>query len=602
MNQRNFFAELKRRNVYKVAVAYAVVAWLLIQIATQVFPFFEIPNWAVRLVVLLLILGFPVALILAWAFELTPQGIKRAEDIPPDDPITSRTGRKLVGITIALAIVAAGLLALPFFRSKPHHPSKAPVPPAAAALPAIGDKSIAVLPFDNLSEDKANAYFAEGVQDEILTRLAKVADLKVISRTSAQRVKATGGDLRDMARQLGVSHILEGSVQKAGESVRVNVQLINPANDTHLWAEIYDRKLNDIFAVESDIAKTIVETLQAKLTGAEQHALVAEPTQNTVAHQLYLKGRYFWSKRTPADLQKALDYFNQAVREDPNFAVAYAAIASTYSLLPDYSAGTPRDCWPKAKTAAQRALELDETIAEAHAAIAAVLTSEGDIAGADREFRRAIQLNPNYATAHQWYADNVLMPLRKFDQATTEMKRALALDPLSLVINTDLGALYLMTRRYDEAIVQLRRTLEMDGNYSRARAALGRALELKGEPDAAIVEYLKAQQLSEHTELPALLGHAHAAAGRRDEALKYLKELERISAETPDRYVGAYSFALLYIGLGNKEAALAALERSAELQETDASIIPVDPFLDPLRGDPRFDALVKKVTGSPEDK
>ena len=590
MKGLNFFAELKRRNVYKVAVAYAVVGWLLVQVATQVFPFFEIPNWAVRLVVLVILIGFPVALVIAWAFEITPEGLKRTES--GEAQPQPRRGGTWIYVVLVGAAVSLSL----FFISRFMTRDKQSVAPMAST------KSIAVLPFDNLSRDPDNAFFAEGVQDEILTRLAKVADLKVISRTSTQRFKSSPNDLPAIAKQLGVSHILEGSVQKAGESVRVNVQLINAANDAHLWAEIYDRKLTDIFAVESDIAKTIVDTLQAKLTGAEQHALVAEPTQNSVAYQSYLKGRYFWSKRTPADLLKALDYFNQAVVEDPKFAVAHAAIASTYSLLPDYSAGTPRDCWPKAKAAAQRALELDETNAEAHTAVAAVLASEGNIAGAEREFQRAIQLNPNYATAHQWYADNVLIPLRKFKEGTTEMKRALELDPLSLVINTDLGGLYLLTRQYDQAIVQLRRTLEMDANYSRARAALGQALELKGDPDAAITEYLRAQQLSDQTEILALLGHAHAAAGRRDEALKYLEQLERISAETPNRYVGAYSFAHLQVGMGNTEAALAALERAVELKETDAYIIPIDPFLDPLRGDPRFEALVKKLTGSPADK
>src|SRR5437588_4692433 len=271
MNLRNFFAELKRRNVYKVAVAYAVVAWLVIQIATQVFPFFEIPNWAVRLVVLLLILGFPVALILAWAFEITPEGIKLEKDVAPNESTMRRGSRKLVGITIALAVIAAGLL---LFRlvgtarwavrsGDDGHRS-------ATSLPAP-DKSIAVLPFDNLSRDPDNAYFASGIQDEIITRLAKIADLKVISRTSTQQYQSKPGNLSEIAKQLGVANILEGSVQKVADQVRVNVQLIQVTSDSHLWANTYDRKLVDIFGVESEVAKAIADALQAKLNGGEQH-------------------------------------------------------------------------------------------------------------------------------------------------------------------------------------------------------------------------------------------------------------------------------------------------------------------------------------------
>jgi len=256
MSDRNFFSELKRRNVYKVAIAYAVVAWLLMQIATQIFPFFDIPNWAVRLVVLLLILGFPVALILAWAFELTPEGIKRADEVAPNESITPRTGRKLIAFTAVVAVIAAGLLAFRFF-----HPAPAPIaavstPPAPVAVPApptIPEKSIAVLPFENLSDEKANAYFADGIQDEILTKLASIADLKVISRTSTARYKSKPEDLKTVSQQLGVATVLEGTVQRAADKVRINVQLIDARADTHLWAKSYDRDAKDVFGVATII-------------------------------------------------------------------------------------------------------------------------------------------------------------------------------------------------------------------------------------------------------------------------------------------------------------------------------------------------------------
>ena len=340
MNLRNFFAELKRRNVYKVAVAYAIVGWLLVQIATQVFPFLEIPNWVVRLVIAVVVIGFPIALVIAWAFEATPEGIKRTK-VADAMPMSAAIGRKkyawiyivVIGAAISVALFLLG-------RYTARNSSSA----SSSGLPA---KSIAVLPFENLSRDPDNAYFAEGVQDEILTRLAKIADLKVISRTSTQRFKSAPENLRQIAQQLGVANILEGSVQKAADQVRVNVQLINAATGTHLWADTYDRKLNDIFAVESEIAKTVADTLRAKLSGAEQSAIAVRPTQDSEAHDLYLRGRYFFGKRTTDDFKRAIDYFNQAIAKDPNYAPAYAGIADIYVLLPKYSRNLLPNCFRK---------------------------------------------------------------------------------------------------------------------------------------------------------------------------------------------------------------------------------------------------------------
>src|SRR5437773_5956189 len=279
MDSRNFFAELKRRNVYKVAIAYGVVAWLLMQVASQIFPFFEIPNWAVRLVVLLLVIGFPVALILAWAFELTPEGIKRAEDVDVSKSIRRKTGRKLDFFVIAVLLLVIGILLFQRF-----HPKVSP------AVSSALEKSIAVLPFDNLSRDPDNAYFSDGIQDEILTKLAGIGDLKVISRKSTAKYKSTPEALKTAARELGVGTVLEGSVQKAGDRVRVNVQLIDARIDTHLWAKSYDRDLKDIFAVESEVAQEIADTLRAKLSPSQSDALATAPTRDTQAYDLFLKG------------------------------------------------------------------------------------------------------------------------------------------------------------------------------------------------------------------------------------------------------------------------------------------------------------------------
>ncbi len=587
MKIENFFAELKRRNVYKVAVAYAVVGWLIAQVATQIFPFLEIPNWIIRLVIVLIAIGFPIALVIAWAFEATPKGIKRTE-IADAMPVAAAGHKKhaWIYIVVIAAILSMGL----FFLGRFSAGSK-----SSASPNDVSNKSIAVLPFENLSSDKENAYFAEGIQDEILTRLAKIEALKVISRTSTQHFKSVPDNLPQIAKQLGVANILEGSVQKSNDQVRVTVQLINAITDAHLWAEIYDRKLTDIFAVESDIAKTIAETLQAKLTGSEKISIAKAPTVNPEAYELYLKGRFFWNKRTAADLRKGIDYFNQATSKDPGYALAYAGLADSYVILSVFGAASPQDSIPQARAAAKKALELDDTLAEAHA-------SSGRISGPydfefDRsiaEFERAIQLNPNYAMAHHWLSWGPLTALARFDRAIAEGKRAVELDPLSLINNADLGGnVYFNARRCDEAIAQLRKTIEIDPRFYLAHYYLGQAFQLKGQRTEAITEYQKAVELDDDPEALAYLGQAYARAGQRDEAQKILAHLRE---EAKSRYVSGYSMALMFMGLGDKEQAIDALERAyREGAGNDLFTIRVDPMLDDLRGEPRFEALAEKI-------
>jgi TolB-like protein/Tfp pilus assembly protein PilF len=582
VNLTNFVAELKRRNVYKVAAAYAVVSWLLVQVATQVFPFFEVPNWTVRLVVLLLVIGFPIALVIAWAFELTPGGIKRTEEADRVYPGRSR-GRAWIYVVISAGLLSAGL----FFLGRYTAPNENKI----GNVPA---KSIAVLPFENLSRDPDNAYFAEGIQDEILTRLAKVADLKVISHTSTQRYKSSPDNLPQIAKELGVANILEGSVQKSQDQVRVNVQLINAATDAHLWADSFDRKLIDIFAVESEIAAKVADILKAKLTGAEQHAISMQPTQNTEAYQLYLKGRYFWNKRTGPDLQKAIDYFKQAIEKDPGYALAYVGLGDSYILLSGFGAARPQDSFPLAEAAAKKALEIDDTLAEAHTTLGfSLCVHHLDFAGSIREFERAIALNPNYATAHHWFGDGPLLAVGQFDRAIAEGKRALELDPLSVIITADLGADYLVARRYDEAIEQFHKAIDLDPRFYYVHWNLAEALEMKGNMREALAEYKKAVELDDDPFVLALLGQAYAKLGQRDEALRILAQLPQIAAH---RYVPSYSYALLHMALGEKDRAIEWLERSyQEGAGLDVVFLKVDPMLDPLQEEPRFQALVAKV-------
>src|SRR6266699_881565 len=311
---------------------------------------------------------------------------------------------KIAALIAVVAIVAAALFVIRLNRREITSASERNVAPSASALTPLPEKSIAVLPLENLSHDPDNAYFAEGMQDEILARLSKIADLKVISRTSTQKYKNAPDNLREIAKQLGVGNVLEGSVQKAADQVRVNVQLINALNDAHLWGDIYERKLTDIFAVESDIAKTIADTLQAKLTGAEKQLIAAQPTTDLTAYELYLKGYSLWSKRGGENLRQAIGFYEQAIARDPKYALAYAGLAEAYVLLPFYTATAPKDAYPTAKAAALKALQLDEKLAEAHTALGLLLCDgDLDMAGSISEFQRAIALNPNYATAHHWY-------------------------------------------------------------------------------------------------------------------------------------------------------------------------------------------------------
>lgn len=593
MNDRpSFFAELKRRNVYKVAVAYAVVGWLLVQVATQVFPFLEIPAWVVRLVIVLVAIGFPIALIIAWAFELTPEGIKRTEDVGP----AQKPSRSHAWIYIAVigAALSAGLFFLGRYTAQ-NRTSQSPAstaPIEAATFPA---KSIAVLPFDNLSRDPDNAYFTEGVQDEILTRLAKVADLKVIARTSTQKFKSAPENLSDIAKQLGVANILEGSVQKVNDQVRVNVQLVNALTNAHLWAEIYDRKLTDIFAVESDIAKAIADALQAKLTGSEKKMMAAQPTTDMTAYELYHKGRSLWEKRSGDNLPKAIAFYEQAIARDPNYALAYAGLANAYVILPFWAGVDRVDANAKAKEAAFKGLRLDSNLAEAHLALGKVYFFEIDLAASLREYQRAIELKPNDAAAHHWFGNDTLVALGRIEEAIAEGKRAVELDPLSPVINADLGTTYYYAHRFDESARQLRKTLEIDPTFFYAHHNLGIALQGSGDLTGAIAEYEKAKQLSDNLFISTLWAAAKAQAGDKDAALQMLGELDKINQR---REGAAYYRALLYLSLKNKDEAVRWLEQGFKDGDGgNISWVKVDPLLDPLHGEPRFEALVQKVVG-----
>jgi TolB-like protein/Tfp pilus assembly protein PilF len=593
-----FFTELKRRNVVRMAGLYLVGAWLLVQIAGTVLPMFGAPDWLPRSIVILLVIGFIPALIFSWAFELTPHGLKRDEDVRPEESIAPQTARRMNRMIIAVLVLALGYFAVDKFVLAPRRETaKSQTPPRPYEAQSVANaKSIAVLPFDNLSRDPDNAFFAEGVQDEILTRLAKVADLKVISRTSTQKYKSAPDNLREIAKQLGVMHVVEGSVQKSADQVRVNVQLINAMTDAHLWADTFDRKLTDIFAVESEIAHTIADILQARLSGSEKSAMSKKPTENSEAYELYLKGRFFWTKRTSLDLPKSAEFYNQAIAKDPNYALAYAGIADCYVLYPDYGVSDPAESYPQAREMALKALSLEPTLGSPHAALGLILTNwDRDYKKAIAEFDLAIQRDPNYATAYQW-KNTALVAIGEFDSAIASSKKAIALDPLSLIVNADLAFNYIYARRFDDAVAQSRKTLEIDPNFHVVQGYLGWALQFKGQLPEALREFRAAANATDEPFSRGLLGQACARAGLRDEAQQILARLEE---QARTKFVTGWVIAAIRLPLGDKDGAMAALEKAYEQHASEILPLKYDPLFDELHGDPRFEALVQKISSPP---
>jgi len=468
----NVFSELKRRNVYKVAAAYAVIGWLLVQVATQVFPFFDIPNWAVRLVVLAIVIGFPIALVIAWAFELTPEGLKRTEDV--DLAASARQPRRHTWIFVV--IVGAALSLGLFFIGRYTARNTASAARTEATGSSIPQKSIAVLPFENLSDDKGAAYFADGIQDEILTKLASIADLKVISRTSTAKYKSKPEDLKTVSQQLGVATVLEGSVQKAADKVRVNVQFIDARADSHLWAKTYDRDMKDVFAIQSEIAQEIADSLQAKLSPAEATKLATAPTKDTAAYDLFLKGEFEQrvanSTFRPESFDQAARWYKEAIARDPNFALAIAQLAicqlRRHWLTDPLSEAEVMEAGRLAK----QALTLAPDLPEAHVAVGLFhYYGFREYEQALTEFQRALELRPNYSLALQFIAF-VHRRQGKWDRTLDELKKSIVQDPLDPYVQGGLAETYVFLRRWKEAEDTARHALTIDPHEATAMRML----------------------------------------------------------------------------------------------------------------------------------
>jgi TolB-like protein/Tfp pilus assembly protein PilF len=453
-----------------------------------------------------------------------------------------------------------------------------------------GIRSLAVLPLDNLSGDASQNYFADGMTDELITDLAQISALRVISRTSVMVYKGARKPLPQIARELNVDAVVEGTVLRSGDQVRITAQLIEASTDKHLWSQSYQGELRDTLALQNRVARAIADQIRINLTPQEQAALRNVKVVNPEAYESYLKGRYFWNKRTADGLKVALAYFNQAIEEDPKYAQAYSGLADTYALLGDwqYAVMTPKQALPKAKAAAIKALELDSTLGEAHNSLAFVLDGfDWDFDSGGKEFRRAIELNPGYATAHHWYAWHLSL-LGRYNEAIAEMRRAEDLDPLSLIINADLAELLVLAHSYDESIRQSRKTIEMDSNFALAHNQLAQAYLGKHMYDEAVAELRKAVQLSEGSPTCiANLARAYAASGKKSEALKLLRDLKKRSNPS---HSNSSEIAMIYASLGDADQAMNWLEKGYEDRFNPGVLL--RPGFDPRRSDPRFQDLV----------
>jgi adenylate cyclase len=578
-----FFAELKRRNVYKVAIAYAVTGWAMAEGISQIFPVFNVPNWTVRLIVLLIIVGFPFALIIAWAFEITPEGIKRTE-VADAEGLPGRSAKRLwIYVVIVAGAFSIGLFY--FSRSKTSQQGE------HGGLPA---KSIAVLPFVNMSGNAANNDFSDGITEEILNALAQIPNLKVAARTSAFQFKGKNIDLRQVGKILDVAYVLEGSVQRAGDEVRITAQLIDARSGYHRWSEKYDRKLTSIFAIEDEISKAIVAQMQLTLGNHGEEPLVKAATADPQAHEFYLKGLARITERGPA-LDDAVGFFKQAIALDPNYAAAWAELSQAYELLPWYKLGTWHASLAQAEEAARRALSIDPQLAEAHSALANVLRDRRDFAGATEEYRTALQRNPGSAETLNQYAQ-MLMRMGQLEEAVKQERAAVALDPLAPNPRYILGSVLAFLHRYDEALAETNLVVTRNPNYTYARFYLAYLLlYTKNYSEAEKQARIAAAQVNEDPEIIAALVRAVANPSQRPGAIELVREGK----------VGQYALlqitdAFWYSMLGAKEKALASLEQWAASPHEEGEVFATSqllwaPAFDPLRKDERFKKIVKSA-------
>jgi TolB-like protein/Tfp pilus assembly protein PilF len=583
-------SELRRRRIFRALVVYGIAAFAVLQVVQLTMRWLHWPDAVLLYVVAALAAGFPIVVVLAWMFDVRSGRLKGAKPA-----VAPGRAQGLKGVRFALLLVGIGLLAAApglawyfFFRSDTRIVARRDREPAAAAE----RKSIAVLPFVNMSSDKENEYFSDGITEELINALANIDGLRVAARTSTFAFKGTNPSIRKVGEELNVGAVLEGSVRREGDRLRISAQLINVADGYHLWSNVYDRELKNIFVLEEELARSIAQALKPKLVQTSAVSLVKPTTTNLAAHDLYLKGRFFWNKRNPEALKKAIEYFQQAIEQDPSYALAYVGLADSTALLPEYGSGSEAEALPEARHAAHKALELDGTLAEVHELLGLISQYEYQWSAAETEIRRAIELKPENPSGHHRYG--VLLSFHgRFEESLAEHERARQLDPASLVINGSVAGTFILARKYDRAIEQAKKTLELDPGFWLPREFLAIAYMGQGRYAEAVAELEKTGPSST---IPlrgvGIAGYAYAISGRRADALRLLEELEERSKR---EYVSPSARALIYIGLGDKDQAFAWLDRAYAERDWRLRELKTSALYDSLRSDPRFTRLLKQV-------
>ncbi|UCD37960.1 MAG: tetratricopeptide repeat protein [Fidelibacterota bacterium] len=542
-----------RQRAFRVAIAYTGLALFLFWIVSRAALQLNFPHWVVIVAAAILLMGLPLVL---WRTRGTRRRLGELADVQ---------------ITI------------------PADPAREPT----AAIDKDDRRSIAVLPFVDMSREKDQEYFCDGMAEELIDALTKIPDLRVVSRSTSFAFKGKGLDSHEVGEQLHVETLLEGSVRKSGDRLRITAQLIKVADGSQIWSERFDREMEDIFDIQDEISLAIVDQLKIELLGTGKEGLVRRSTEDVEAYNLYWQGRYHWNKRCEEDLIQSIDYFELAIEADPDFALAYAGLADTYNILGYYSMAAPRETFPKAKEVTAKALELDDTLAEAYATQALTnLYFDWDWEEAEKNFKRALELNPSYATAHHWYAEYLAI-MGRIQEAATEAWQAYESDPQSRIINVLLGWTYYYSYDYGKAISHYRKTLKLDPDFIAARLYLGLALAQESLTDQAVEELQKAMKMCGSSELiTTLIGHAYAMAGQRERAEEIVSELLK---DSPGRYVPAYYIAAIYADLFERDQAMMWLEKAYEARESWMPFLAVDPIWYSLRSDPAFVALLKKM-------
>ncbi len=598
MKTGNFFSELKRRNVYKAAVAYAVVAWLLIQAASILFPTFEAPPWVMKVFVAVIVLGFPIALVFSWAFEITPEGIKREEDVSPSQSITHHTGRRIVRITVVVAVLAAGLFVFQLLRPR----LTSTVTPSATAN-SLPEKSVAVLAFDNLSDDKGSEYFSDGISEELLTVLQKIPGLRVAARTSAFSFKGKNATAQEIGQKLGVANLVEGSVRKAGDVVRIAARLTKTMSGDEVWSENYTRNLKDVFAVQTELAQTIVEQLRGQLTGgtanpttkaqiqAEVRAAAKGGTKNVEAHESYLQGRYFINRHSEKGTDQARAAYERAVQLDPQFALAWAGLAQAHIWYCNFATEGGQKGFnthlAAAREAVERALAIEPDLPEALSARSVIETNfDYNWKGAAETVRKALAVAPEDPSLLMW-AGNLASSRGELTQALEFCRRSVAADPVNPLSREFLGTALSVSGHQEEARAEYARVVELNPSAPNSYASIGLTYLLQGKFEEAAVA---AEKDSADWARLLIVSCARWGQKRVPESDAALAELIEKVSET-----GAYQIAEVYAYRNDRDHAFEWLERARRQRDAGLPTLRPDSLLSNLHGDPRWDAFLRTM-------